>query len=185
MTVYGEATKEVISQMAVHKENKEKVHNMSGENSLEILCMFSKALDKYELIKQMSKMLTDRKMVDKNYGEFVIEREEMFPTGIFCQPVSIAIPHSEKGEIYHSSIVVTKLLKPIAFKRMDCPQEDVEVKIVVMLAVNRNEEQLKMLVKLMKIVQNSELMNKLSNSKDCQELEKLIRDELNKSDEEE
>jgi PTS system galactitol-specific IIA component len=67
---------------------------------------------------------------------------------------------------------------------MDCPQEDVEVKIVFMLAVNRNKEQLKMLVKLMGMVQNSELINKISNSKDCSTLEKMIREELEKKEQE-
>lgn len=184
MAVYGGATKEVITQMATDYDGRNDINNGSDENSLEILCIFSDALDKYDLIKQMSKMLTDRKMVDNNYGEFVIEREDVYPTGIYCQPVSVAIPHSEKGEIYQSSIVVAKLLNSMTFKRMDCPQEDVEVKIVFMLAVNRNKEQLKMLVKLMGMVQNSELMNKISNSKDCSTLEKMIREELEKKEQE-
>ncbi|NTW71931.1 MAG: PTS sugar transporter subunit IIA [Eubacteriaceae bacterium] len=153
--------------------------------TLQILCTFADADNKYDLIRQMSKMLVDKQMVDEKYGEFVIDREEDFPTGIPSEPIAVAIPHSENGSIYQSSIVAAKLIKPITFKRMDKPDEDIEVKMVFLLAVQRNEEQLKMLVKLMRIVQDHELINRIYNSEDCLVLEKHIKAEIEKTEIEE
>lgn len=102
--------------------------------------------NKEQLLEYMVEVAKDNGLVKDSYLKAVLEREENYPTGLPTPGMCVALPHTtEKKHVIKSGIIIAKLKKPVAFKEMGNGVEDIMAEMVLMLAVNGNEEQLSVL----------------------------------------
>lgn len=143
-------------------------------NCVEVYGLILQEPSRNDVLRRMSSELVKQGLVHECYGEQVIQREELFPTGVPTLPVPVAIPHSERSSVMKSGIAVAKLRQPVNFKRMDNPAEELEAHLVFLLAIARDEEQLQIIMKIMRIVQDQEVLRSLLDAKTGQEIERII-----------
>lgn len=101
--------------------------------------------------------------VAKIYPAEVVKREADFPTGLPTEPFGVAIPHTNPEFVFRNKVTIITLKKPITMKVMGSPSETVEVSILFLLALGESNKQLNVLQKLMKIMSNQDLLNRIKN----------------------
>ncbi|WP_188455015.1 PTS sugar transporter subunit IIA [Virgibacillus oceani] len=112
--------------------------------------------------------------VKGDFIESVLARESNFPTGLPTKPFGIAIPHTDADKVIDPQLAFASLKTPVTFNTMGSANEEIEVKLVFMLALNNPEEQLKSLQRLTEIFQDEEMVLKLSQAKNAEEVNELM-----------
>ncbi|MBP2058499.1 PTS system galactitol-specific IIA component [Lactobacillus colini] len=139
--------------------------NCSFNSSNEVESFLSDQLFKYGYVK-------------KEYKNAILKREKEFPTGLPSSSPAIAIPHADTNLVNKTTIAVLTLDKAVTFKNMAVINENVDVQIVIMLALSEPHSQVEMLQKIVEIVQSENLRRKICNTNSNQELISLIKKEL-------
>lgn len=147
----------------------------------EIHALITDETDRDQLIYLVAGELAKFGMVEESYGASVIERENQYPTGV-PTPVPIAIPHSERSQVYKSGIGVAVLRNSAKFSSMENPEEKLEVKLVFMLAASLNDEHLGMIQDVMEIIQDEALVAKLLVAENQQAVEELLHAEFSEKE---
>lgn len=117
-----------------------------------------------DVLERLAKLLTSKGYTKESYLEAVIEREKVFPTGLPTEAVGVAIPHADIKHVNKPAIAMAVLRNPVKFQVMGNPDEEVDVKLVFMLAITDPNIQLKLLSDLTEMFQNKQLLLKLVNS---------------------
>lgn len=133
--------------------------------------------NKVEVLEEIVKVMYKNGYIKKGYLNDVLEREEIFPTGLPTEGVKIAIPHASSNSIVKSGVGVAVLRKPVVFNNMVEPEEELEVEIVFLLANMDKNEQVKELQKLMDFFSEGDTLLKIKKASSVNE----IVDILNKS----
>lgn len=93
--------------------------------------------DKKEIIEYMGSILIKKGLVKDTFINAVLDREKLYPTGLFAKGVSVAIPHTDSTHVKESSVALAVLKKPVEFalmggdgsqKIMEAESEDVVLK---------------------------------------------------------
>lgn len=121
------------------------------------------AKSKEELLQSLSSILRERGYVKDSYTKGVLEREKVFPTGLNTEGIKVAIPHTDVEHVNEAAILIAKLKEPVVFKEMGSGINDVEAKLIFMMAIKNPEDQVKALSKLMSIFSNKEVLISLHN----------------------
>ncbi|MCZ3621723.1 PTS sugar transporter subunit IIA [Lactobacillus mulieris] len=129
---------------------------------------------KEEVISKMAKRLQEKGYVTSDYEQALLKREKEFPTGLPSSQPIVAIPHANSDLVNKTTIEVATLKTPVIFYNMGSVNEKLEVQIVIMLAISEPHGQIEMLQKIVGIVQNQELRERMLLSKSNQELKNLI-----------
>jgi len=103
------------------------------------------AVDARAVIDLLAARLHAQGLVAAEYGQQTYERELHHPTGLPTKPFCIAFPHADATGVSQSGLALATLAKPVAFKNMGDPEEDLQVHLVLMLANRDPEEQVKTL----------------------------------------
>ena len=130
-----------------------------------------------DAIETMATELYKKGLVKKEYINEVMSREEIYPTGLYTGEINVAIPHCDYQFVNKKSIAVGILENPIKFKKMDEPSEDVDISIIIMLAIDEPDNHIAYLTKVFGLVQNQELLNRLYSSND-EEILKILNENL-------
>ncbi|MCP8631466.1 PTS sugar transporter subunit IIA, partial [Acinetobacter baumannii] len=117
-----------MGQQLVHKEN---------------IMLNLSATDKESVLSQMSDVLFQNGFVKSTFKDAVIDREKEFATGLPTHLCSVAIPHTDVEHINHRTIGVAVLEKEVPFIEIGTLDQQTEVKIVFMLAMDKVDDQLK------------------------------------------
>lgn len=116
---------------------------------------------KEEALTFLANQFVESGLVDEEFPEKILEREEIFPTGIGFEEVGIAIPHSDPEYVKKEQIGIMTLEKPILFKRIEDKSKEIEVSMIFMLALKEPDGHLKVLQNLMSLLQDKETTNEL------------------------
>lgn len=158
------------------------------KESFKIIGLFLDGNNKEETILQIAKIMYSQGLVCEEYGKKVLEREIDFPTGLPTSPIYVAIPHSDKIYAYQSAVAVTRVNKPVRFRNMGAPEEELSVDLILLLAVPPHEDQVLMIQAVMEIVQNQQALTNLMHAETEQELalifQKYCAEQRSKSEEE-
>ena len=84
------------------------------------------------------------------------------------------MPHCDVEHVVSGAICVGVLKSPVAWGRMDAPEETCEVSLVVMLALNEAHAHLEMLQKVVGLIQDQDLMGRIVASSTPAEAYELI-----------
>lgn len=132
------------------------------------------ANDAKDALKKISSLLYDFGYVKDTYPEAIITREKSFPTGLPFEKCGIALPHTDCCHVNKPMISISTLKTPVVFKNMGDASQDVSVKMIFMLAMNKSENQLQLLSELMENLQDNILMENLLQAHSSEELTKLM-----------
>ncbi|WP_238988844.1 PTS sugar transporter subunit IIA [Calorimonas adulescens] len=127
-----------------------------------------------EALKIISDLLYSKKYVKDSFYTALIEREKHFPTGLLIDGINVAIPHTDCVHVINPCIGVGVLQKPINFKNMGNPTEDVAVDIIFVLALNEPHGQIELLRQLMTLFQDRELLESIKSAKNSTETYNVI-----------
>lgn len=114
----------------------------------------SDSVDRDMVFSDVYRNLLKAGYVKGNFLSHVLEREDLYPTGIDTSPISkelpnIAIPHTE-GEFVNARLIVPVLLKhPIRFNSMVDPQKTLDVSFLFMILNNDPTGQANVLAQIM------------------------------------
>ena len=81
------------------------------------------AQQKEDIIQELSKRMKERNLVNADFQEAVLKREQKYPTGLLIGKRNIAIPHTEPQYVKVPCIGIATLKKSVAFHRMDACDE--------------------------------------------------------------
>jgi len=113
--------------------------------------------------------------VKESFLQGIVNREKSFPTGLLLGENNVAIPHTDAEHVLRPSIAVATLAKPVMFKNMANPEEEIPVKIVFMLALNSPHSQVEMLQQLVSLFQNENILKQILDAKGGDEVIEVIK----------
>ncbi|WP_196592085.1 PTS sugar transporter subunit IIA [Pectinatus frisingensis] len=113
------------------------------------------------VIKELGTLMEKKNYVKKSYVEAVLKREEKLPTGLNIGGTCVAIPHTDPVHVNDAAIAVARLNTPVKFHSMIDPIQELDVKLVFLLAVKNPKEQVDLLTKLMALFQNISVLKQI------------------------
>jgi PTS system galactitol-specific IIA component len=134
--------------------------------------------DSQNVIDVLAGKLCNRGLVTEDYGRLTYERELEHPTGLPTKPFCIAFPHADAFGVIQSALGVAILKKPVLFKNMADPDENLEVHIVLMLANKNPEEQIQTLRNLAILFGEPDKLSELRNQSSPQDVTAWLTREL-------
>lgn len=132
------------------------------------------ATDRNDAIMKIVQLLVTNGHVKETYYDSVVAREEIYPTGLPTEGVRIAIPHASSEDIIESTIGMAILETPVVFNNMADDSEELDVKIVFLIANAASTEQPKILKQLMEKFSDEDLLISLSESQSAEVVMDLI-----------
>lgn len=133
---------------------------------------------KEQVIEKLSGSLFECGLVKEEFFKNILLREKDFPTGIEMKYTGIAIPHTDSDYVIESAIAVAVLENPVKFLNMGNDLERVDVKIVFLLALNNSAIHLNVIKKIMNMVNDKDILNKILSSNE-DELKVLLQEVFN------
>lgn len=133
---------------------------------------------KEDVLSAMARNLEEKGLVKNSFKDAVIAREKEYATGLPTLGVSVAIPHTDSVHVNQKTISVAVLKEPVEFGVMGDPDETTPVKLVFMLAMDKEDSQLSLLQRLMQIFQDEQTLQFLANEKDKTKIINLLANKL-------
>ena len=123
-----------------------------------------------DCIRLMAGLFEQYGYVQPGYGDAVAAREKEYPTGLPGQGINLAIPHTNNQLVNAPAVGVIIPRRPVEFAMMGMKEKKLSCEVVIPLVVQDTKRQLAMLKKMMKIIQDGELLRRLRDSKDKAEI---------------
>ena len=142
-----------------------------------ILKINGKKQDK-EVLAYMAEYLQDKGLVKGSYSKAITDREAEFPTGLYTGNINIAIPHADTEHVEKAAICVGVLEEPISFRAMDDPDKEIEIRLIIMLALKEAHGHIEMLQKVVELIKDQEALNKVIESSDLSIIYEIISEKL-------
>lgn len=129
-----------------------------------------------EVLSNLADYLIEEKMVKESFKEAILEREKSYPTGLHFDGYGIALPHTDSEHVIKSQIAIMTLEKPVKFIEMASTDKEIDVKTIFMLALKDSNQHIKILQKVMELLQDKKAMSKIESFDDSKEsVDKLIK----------
>ena len=109
------------------------------------------------------------------FFQALLERENMFPTGICFGDTCVAIPHAEPGFVRKPVMLIMTLERPVRFVNMEDCEAEIPVEIVFVLAFTDSEKHLNVLQRLSALIRDSGTAAALREAVDQEELREVLR----------
>ena len=93
------------------------------EFNQDLVALGIQAEDKETVIKTLSEKLLAQGFVKDSFYQNVLDREEVFPTGL-PTIIPMAICHTESEHVISSAIAVGTVKSPVAFQEMGTPERE-------------------------------------------------------------
>ena len=123
-----------------------------------------------DCIRLMAGLFEQYGYVQPGYGDAVAAREKEYPTGLPGKGINLAIPHTNNQLVNAPAVGVIIPRRPVEFAMMGMKEKKLSCEVVIPLVVQDTKRQLAMLKKMMKIIQDGELLRRLRDSKDKAEI---------------
>lgn len=131
-----------------------------------------------EAMQILAQSFVDNGVVKESFIAAVIEREEHYPTGLPAIAFDIAIPHTVSEHVLEPSIAIGVLSHPIEFRQMGSPEIVLHPQLLFMLAITAPKEQITLLKRIMKLLQNEELLCAIRDAESTDRIIELLAPEL-------
>ena len=113
-------------------------------------------------------------LVRESFVEAVLEREKTYPTGIPAKVFDIALPHTMAEHVITPCMAVGVLKQPVDFRQMGTPDIILRPRLIFMLAISDPKEQIGQLKKIMKLLQNDELLLGIRDAHNAEQVVDLL-----------
>jgi PTS system galactitol-specific IIA component len=139
-------------------------------NVVEELCLLRpEATTSEALLEIMGERAVEAGFASPSFTTALIEREGQYPTGLPL-PVPAAIPHTDPQHVLRSGLAVALVDPPIRFGEMGTADGTVDCRLVVMLLVGSPQQQVAVLGRVIKGLQQPVWPELLAASTDGQDL---------------
>jgi PTS system galactitol-specific IIA component len=118
-----------------------------------------------DVIRALSGRLQEFGFVRDTFSEAVLDRERSMPTGLITLAGGVAIPHTDSEHVIRSAIAIGLLDRPVVFKNMAAPEEDVEVGTVLLLAIAEKSAVMQVIANLADMFLDSQVLGGLKAQK--------------------
>ena len=110
-----------------------------------------------DALRILSEKFVEAGVVEDNFLEGLLKREEVFPTGLPLdeREFGVAIPHTDPEYVKSTQLGFMTLDEPVNFRFMADPSVEIPVRIIFMMAIKEAHGQVEMLSKLMGIFWDS------------------------------
>ena len=123
-----------------------------------------------DCIRLMATRFEEYGYVKPGYGDAVIERERNLPTGLPGKGINLAIPHTNNALVIKPAVGVIIPRQPVEFRMMGMKETKLTCEVILPLVVRDSKQQIGMLKKMMKVIQDTELLKRMKNSKSKAEI---------------
>ena len=128
------------------------------------------ARDRDDCIRRIARVMEENGYIGPDYADEAIARENRYPTGLPTEGVIVAIPHANKGTVYHTGIGMAVLARPVPFYNMADHSQPLQAQMVFLLANTDPDKQLDDLRRLMECFGEEELLLKMKNAREPKEI---------------
>ncbi|WP_040213218.1 PTS sugar transporter subunit IIA [Clostridium polynesiense] len=108
--------------------------------------------------------------VKEGYGDAVVEREKIYPTGLPGKGINIAIPHTNNKLVNKPGIAVILPKNSVGFTMMGTDDKVLDCEIIIPLVIYDSHMQIEVLKKMTKIIKDGEVLKKIRDSKSKKEI---------------
>jgi len=128
----------------------------------EAVCLKMDARDAADVIENLGIRLYIDGYVKDTFVDAAMAREKKLPTGLpLGGEVNAAIPHTDVIHVLKPGVAMATLKRPVIFKNMISPEEDVNVQLVFLLSLEQPKSQIEMLQEIASVLQRPETVEKL------------------------
>lgn len=131
-----------------------------------------------EIIKKLGQLLFDNGYVKDSYIQAVLDREKVYPTGLQARMAGVAVPHTDTEHVIKSAIAIGTLQNPLTFNVMGSPEAEVQVDIVIMLAVHDAKLVIPVLRKVISILENDQALLKMKDARAKAEIKNIMLEHI-------
>lgn len=124
--------------------------------------------------RRVAGVLTEQGYAKDTFAQAILDREANFPTALDMSGLNVAIPHCDVANVNKAAFCMAVLKNPVAWHKMDDPEDTCEVSVVVMLALTEAHAHLDMLQKVVGFVQDQELVKKVIASETAEQAFELV-----------
>ena len=128
-----------------------------------------------DVMQKMGETFIKEGVCKDTYIKALIEREEEYPTGLNIDGFGVAIPHTSVEHVNEAKIAIATLKNKVDFIHMGTDNENVEVDLVVMLAVDNPKKHLSTLQGMLEILQDKEVLYKMTQVKQKEDIIQIIK----------
>lgn len=132
-----------------------------------------------DVMKSLGQKLIDEGYTKESYIDALITREKDFPTGLDIDGLGVAIPHTDVSHVNKAGIAIGVLKKPVTFIQMGSDDEEIGVKLVFMLAVTDPNAHIDELQRIIEIIQDKDILEKLFTVTDKDTIIEVIKEKEN------
>ena len=129
-----------------------------------------------EALRLTADRLQQEGCVKDDFYECCKKREEEYPTGL-TENCPVAIPHTTKDHVIKQAICALRLRHPVMFQRMDDPDEQVEVKYVLNLALLYDSEHVEIIARVIRYLKDDSALKEM-DAASKEDLEKLLKNKF-------
>ncbi len=135
------------------------------------------AADSSEVIKRLGGILHRLGCVKEGFVEATLGREATMPTGLpLGGSVNAAIPHVDLEYVEKPALALATLKKPVVFRNMVDVDDEVPVRLVIMLALDQPKSQIAMLQQIAAILQSPKVVDRLMAAKTKQDVFGILKE---------
>ena len=129
------------------------------------------AADSTTIIKRLGELLYAAGYVKDGFIDATLAREANMPTGLpLGGDFNAAIPHVDLVYVRKPALALATLSSPVVFHHMVMPEEEVQVQLVMMLALDQPKSQIEMLQEIAEILQKPEVVSGLMSANEVEEV---------------
>lgn len=129
-----------------------------------------------EALRLTADRLQQEGCVKDDFYECCKKREEEYPTGL-TENCPVAIPHTTKDHVIKQAICALRLRHSVMFQRMDDPDEQVEVKYVLNLALLDDSEHVEIIARVIRYLKDDSALKEM-DAASLTELETLLKNKF-------
>ncbi|WP_154888074.1 PTS sugar transporter subunit IIA [Longibaculum muris] len=134
------------------------------------------AQDYQEVMKKLGGAFIENGYAHESYIDALIAREKEFPTGLDVNGIGVAIPHTDVSHVKKPGVAIAVLKQPVDFIQMGSDDDIVKVQLIFMLAVVDPSAHLERLQRILQVIQDTEVLEKLLKVKDQKQIIEIIKE---------
>ena len=138
--------------------------------SPELVLLEVEAETDQEAIEALAALMLEKGLVKESFLPAILQREREYCTGLQFEEMGIAVPHTMPEHVIEAAVAIATLKRPVPFRAMGMPEDEVPVELVFMLAIRKAHDQLEFLQALMMAFQQQGVLPGLKASSTAEEL---------------
>lgn len=139
------------------------------------VCLKLDARDAADVIENLGIRLYIDGYVKDTFVDAAMAREQKLPTGLpLGGEVNAAIPHTDVIHVLKPGVALATLKRPVVFKNMIQPDEDVNVRLVFLLSLEHPKSQIEMLQEIAGVLQRPETVEKLIAAQTLEDVQSAL-----------